>query len=356
MLDRLGDSHLSIIPGDAADEVTTESSTESSGGPEGDIGLELRLVDGRFRVTRVDANGPAARSGIHMGDAVDSIGERDLARVLRSATSLPTARARAMGLMRATMIAGGLLRGDSGASVTLRTRDQAGRSRRVTLVRRRAPGEVVKYGNLPPLLATLESERRTVNGGCVGVIRFSIWLVPIAAQLDRAIRELRDCRGIVLDLRGNPGGVGGMVMGAAGYFVDEAVPLGVMRMRTGELKFVVNPRRIDGAVPFAGPLALVVDGESASTTEIFAAGLQQLRRARVFGETTAGEALPALLTRLPNGDALLHAVADYTLADGRRVEGVGVVPDVVVPHTVATLRAGRDEPLERAVSWAAQPR
>ena len=54
-----------------------------------------------------------------------------------------------------------------------------------------------------------------------------IWLAPLAAAFDRAVNELRAARGIVLDLRGYPGGWEGMVMGAAGHFVDEVVPLGI---------------------------------------------------------------------------------------------------------------------------------
>ena len=79
--------------------------------------------------------------------------------------------------------------------------------------------------------------------------------------------------------------------------------------------------------------------------------MQQIGRARVFGETSAGEALPALMVRLPSQDVLYHAIANFTGPDGTRVEGRGVVPDEVVPLTRAGLLAGRDAPLEAAVRW-----
>ena len=63
--------------------------------------------------------------------------------------------------------------------------------------------------------------------------------------------------------------------------------------------------------PYEGHVAIVVDEMSASTTEILAAALQRLGRARVFGTPSAGQALPALLTRLPNGDRLMYVIADF---------------------------------------------
>jgi carboxyl-terminal processing protease len=88
-----------------------------------------------------------------------------------------------------------------------------------------------------------------------------------------------------------------------------------------------------------------------STSEIFAAGLQGVGRARVFGEVTGGQALPALMVRMPNRDVLMYAFADFVAPDGTRVEGRGVIPDVAVPLTRADLLAGRDAPLEAAIRW-----
>jgi carboxyl-terminal processing protease len=121
------------------------------------------------------------------------------------------------------------------------------------------------------------------------------------------------------------------------------------------LEFRVNPRRVSTAgepIPiFDGPVALLVDGMTASTSEIFAAGLQDVARARVFGETTMGAALPALLERMPNGDLLMHAIADFLRPGGGRIEGHGVVPDEEVPLTREALAVDSDPPLEAALRW-----
>ena len=103
--------------------------------------------------------------------------------------------------------------------------------------------------------------------------------------------------------------------------------------------------------PFAGRLAVVLDELSVSTTEVFARALRSAGRVRVFGERSAGQAQPAMLTRLPNGDRLLHVVADFVMPDGSVVEGFGVSPDVPVPLDRTALLAGRDAALEAALRW-----
>ena len=86
-------------------------------------------------------------------------------------------------------------------------------------------------------------------------------------------------------------------------------------------------RRGERVKPFAGPVAILVDAMSGSASECFAGGMQSIGRARVFGQTSMGQALPALFDRLPNGDVLIHAYGDFVTADGTRLEGRGVVPD-----------------------------
>jgi carboxyl-terminal processing protease len=149
-----------------------------------------------------------------------------------------------------------------------------------------------------------------------------------------------------------------MLMGVAGQFVDERVSLGEMRTREGTLRFFANPRFVapDGraVTPFGGRLAILVDGLSGSASECFAGGMQAIGRARVFGERSMGQALPALFARLPSGDVLVHAYADFVTADGRRLEGTGVQPDAPAPWSRESLVEGRDAALERAVEWAGQ--
>jgi carboxyl-terminal processing protease len=103
--------------------------------------------------------------------------------------------------------------------------------------------------------------------------------------------------------------------------------------------------------PFAGPLAILVDGMTGSASECFAGGLQALGRATVFGQTSMGQALPAFFDKLPNGDVLIHATGDFVTANGTRLEGRGVIPDEPVPVTRSDLLAGRDTALGAALAW-----
>ncbi len=103
--------------------------------------------------------------------------------------------------------------------------------------------------------------------------------------------------------------------------------------------------------PFAGPLAILIDGMSVSTSEIFAGGMQAIGRARVFGETSAGQALPAGTYQLPDGDVLMHVIADFRAPGGTRIEGRGVIPDVPVVPDRQRLLSGLDPVLDAAVQW-----
>ena len=149
-----------------------------------------------------------------------------------------------------------------------------------------------------------------------------------------------------------------MLGGVAGHFTDSAVNLGVMYGRGATLNLRSNPRLVsptgDRVSVFSGPVAILVDPFTASTSEFFSAGMQALGRARIFGDTSAGQALPALMAKLPNGDVLMHPIADHEDAAGRRVEGRGVVPDVVTPLSRRDLLNGRDAALDAARAWLAR--
>ena len=259
---------------------------------------------------------------------------------------------------RLVLMARDRLSGPIGSEVELTLRDGQDHERVLTLERVRQPGVMNQLGNLPPLRVRLEHELVEHASLHVGLIRFNIWLLPIAAEFDAAIERYREADAIVVDLRGNLGGVGGMAMGLAGHFLDEPLSLGEMRTRQSVLHFRANPRRVNPAGervrPFAGPVAVLQDGLSMSTSEIFAGGLQRLGRARVFGETSGGAALPSRIERLPCGDALQFAFADFVDPEGVRLEGRGVIPDEVAPMVREELLAGSDAPLEAALRWIEQ--
>jgi hypothetical protein len=207
-------------------------------------------------------------------------------------------------------------------------------------------GTAVQFGNLPESRLIFES-RPLPNGA--GYIRFNEFLDPVSVmpKFEAAMKEFAKAPGVILDLRGNPGGIGIMAMGIAGFFVgDSGQQLGVMKMRDTTLKFAIFPR----PDVYRGKLAILLDAGSASTTEILAQGLQDLKRARIFGTRSAGAALPSDIIRLPNGDGFQYPTASFTSVGGRVLEGNGVMPDVEVESGAAP-----EAVIDAAAAWIARP-
>src|SRR5262249_22137529 len=155
------------------------------------------------------------------------------------------------------------LSGDIGEDVSVTFLDGDDKKVPLTLKLAKPPGIEAKLGNLPTFFVTFESKQLPPN---IGYITFSAFFDPqkIMTGFGEAMRQFRDADGIILDLRGNPGGLGGMAMGVGGFFVTSSgQKLGTMIMRDSKLNFVLNPR----PQPFTGPLAILVDGNSASTSE-----------------------------------------------------------------------------------------
>jgi carboxyl-terminal processing protease len=351
MLGRLGQSHFEIIPGSAG---------AGAGSPAGNAepGFDVRLVGNDLLVTSVEPGSAAEAAGVRTGWRVAEIAGTPTAAFLRALPGGVAEQVRGFEAWRASQ---GRLRGAAGSTVALEFEDGTGRAVALTIERRTASGTPVTFGKLPTMYVRTGHERKTTPGGATaGVIRFNVWMPAVDAPVQRAVDELRGADGMILDLRGNPGGLAAMLMGIAGHFVAERKPLGVMQTREQELRFTVNPRTVSAAgAPvdvFGGPLAILVDGMSGSASECFAGGMQSIGRARIFGQTSMGQALPAQFRELPNGDVLMYAFGDFVTADGTRLEGRGVIPDEPVALAREDLLAGRDRTLGAALAWIDQQR
>ena len=351
MLERVGQSHFAILPPPVASALAS-----STVRPEdvGTLGFDVRLLGQGLVVTRVDPLGPAAKAGVRAGWTLTRVGSRAVDSALTALGDAPT---NVRGF-RAWALGTALLRGQAGEDADLGFLDAANKPLSRLLVRAPERGQPVKLGHLPTLFARLEDRRVQRAGRAIGIIEFNVWMTPVARQFDEAMDRLRDTTGIVIDLRGNPGGVLTMVMGLSGHFVTDGVNLGTITTRDSSLKLLANPRFVGTAgqpvTPFAGPVAILVDDGSYSASEIFSGGMQSIGRARIFGMRTAGGALPAVLERLPGGDVLQYAIGDFVTANGQRIEGRGVVPDQIVEPAREDLLAGRDPILDAALDWIAK--
>jgi carboxyl-terminal processing protease len=350
MLAKLAASHYAIIPDDLYKEIDNSKEIGNPQPPaaeEGSPGIVPVIIGDKAVVASVEPGSPAALAGIRPGMVLDSINGAKLTPALRLLDDLKDQESPRI----VEQSLSNKLNGPVDQAIALDVIDEQGHPKHIEFDRvpskGTAKGKLVRFGNLPETLLYFESHALPDGAG---YIHFNEFLDPasIMPQFEAALKSFRGAPGVILDLRGNPGGIGIMAMGIAGFFVDkEGQKLGEMKMRDATLKFVIFPR----PETYAGALAILVDEGSASTSEILAGGLQDLQRARIFGVRSAGAALPSDIIRLPNGDGFQYAQASYTSEGGKVLEGEGVTPDVVVRQTREALLAGRDLVVEAADEW-----
>jgi len=337
MLGRLHQSHFNIVPAELY------SNVDAGRGGDTTTGIDVRVVGAHVLVTSVEPDSPAFRQGVRPGWEILKIARTDLTPIVAKLNETY-----AGSTLRDLMLRRAILGRLAGDGVQVEFLDAGGKPTAKTIAPGQPKGESVQFGYLSPMQVWFNSSR--VGDGNIGYAAFNVFLDAqrLMTAFGDAVQSCDKCEGFIVDLRGNPGGIGIMAMGMAGWFIAQPDQnLGTLYMRDTTLKFVVNPR----LRTFAGPLAILVDGASASTSEIMAEGLKDLGRARIFGTPTAAAALPSLFEKLPNGDGFQYAIANYISAGGKPLEGLGVTPDVETPLTREALLAGKDPALDAAVAW-----
>jgi carboxyl-terminal processing protease len=338
MLGELKQSHFGVIPPGAF--VAQEEARRRIS--DGEVGVSVQLVAGKPLIVRVCDGSPAARMGIPTGAELLAIDDTPAEAILQRirARALPEVEER----FEAYLAFRAYLSGRVGSEVALRYRDLDGVERTATLLREATSGERVRIGFLPELRVRIES---CILPGNIGYLAFNAFMPPVMRELPSRLRELKDTRGLIIDLRENIGGIGLMAGGVAGYLLPRETPLGIMRLRDGTFGIVAYPQQPQ----YAKPVVVLVDEFSVSTAEILAAGLQEAKRAVVIGRPTPGKALPSKIVALPYGGYLQCVLADYETASKRRLEGAGVQPDLPVELTREAFRTARDPVLQRAVEY-----
>jgi carboxyl-terminal processing protease len=330
MANQLGRTHFRVR---GPDQTRTVGSNRPMPGT---VGMLLRGIDGQVVVTKVEEDQPAANEGVLPGFIVTGVNGRPITELRDELIVREPVMAQRpdSALQRAAAVA---LAGDAGGVVTIEFLDQQDRKVTKKLVRE----EVAMSA-----LNRVELESRWLDDGTVGYIRLSSFMGDAAERMRAALVEMRDAEAIVLDLRGNGGGAGDLAPAIAGMFAREKGSLGSSRFRHSTREFSYEP--FDDA--FTGELLILVDGGSASTSELLAAGLQESGRATIVGTLTRGAVLPSLLELLPTGGSLQYVISDLRTPSGIELEGRGVVPDVESQISRADLISGADPVLEAAVA------
>ncbi len=339
MLGELKLSHFGIHP-PAAEMAAAQTGR-------GVTGIDVIMLDGIPVINRVDAGSTAAQAGVKTGQAITRIDGKPWKSIVAQLET--TLAARKVGdaihkvFLERTIEAA--INAKPGTMLVLDVTGSGEIPQKFNVARSPFSGEMSQpLGNFPPQEVVFESRQLA---GKIGYIRFNMWVIPQMAKLRNAMAGFAGLKAVIIDLRGNPGGVGGMAPGLAGLMFKEKASLGSMKTRGGSMEFIAFPQEN----AFTGKVVLLTDHGTGSTSEVFAAGMQETGRATIVGETSAGAVLPSVFEKLPTGYLFQYAVSDYRSPRNILIEGRGVIPDLEVRQTRASLLAGHDAQLDEALKY-----
>jgi len=302
----------------------------------GGIGLELGMEDGLAKVVSAIEGTPSSRAGLRSGDMLSRIDDQPV----KGKTLSDVVK---------------LLRGKPGTDVRL---------------------TVLRGGERPPLEISVRREIIRINPvraamvSDLAYVRVSAFQESapqrLAAELTRLWGEGHSPKGVILDLRNNPGGLLNAAVGSSAIFLPEGTPIGATdgRIDDSKRRFAAQAKDFlrgserdfrEGLPPQLAsvPVAVLVNRGSAAGSEFLAGALQDHKRAVVVGEKTYGRGSVQTIFPLAEGRALKLTTAYWLRPSGRKVEGAGVDPDVAVEGASAPLDApdpAKDAALARAVA------
>jgi len=278
------------------------------------IGLTVSEAKRGLRVESVFEGSPAERAGIEVGDTIVSVDGRSIADLDSDAATA-------------------LIKGPEGSEVRIGVREgKDGRTRQERLVRAQI--------SVPAVSGELE----TAGGEKLGYVRLTTFSEGAHAQLYEEVRKLQKqgARGLVLDLRGNGGGLLEEAVLTASVFLPEGETVVSTDSRTqGHAEYETK----GGNLP-ALPIAVLIDGNTASAAEILTAALADDAGAKVVGTRSYGKGVFQQEVDLSNGGALKLTVGEYFTPDGTNLAGKGIQPDVEAADQAGT---ARDEARQRAL-------
>jgi carboxyl-terminal processing protease len=300
------DPHSAFLDAEAFQDLQIGTSGEFGG-----LGIEVGQENGFIKVIAPIDDTPAQRAGIRPGDLIIRLDDT-------SVKGMPLADA----IQR--------MRGKPNTSITL-TIIREGASKPLTIKLTR---EVIQVRSV---------RSRLLEPG-FGYLRITQFQARTAENLRQAIQEIEqqnqgELRGMVLDLRNNPGGVlNGAVDVANNFLEDGAIVQTKGRGNGSDQVFKATP----GDLLKGLPLVVLVNGGSASASEIVAGALQDHRRALILGERTFGKGSVQTILPLGNGTALKLTTARYYTPNGRSIQAEGIQPDI----PLKPLRVAADEDLD----------
>ena len=289
------DPHSSFLDAEELDEIRISTAGEYSG-----VGIEVALENGTVNVITPIEGGPAALAGVLAGDTILAVDEIPV-----SIDNLDDTIDR--------------MRGKPGSKVKITVaRAEMQQPLEFTLARANVQVHSVKQSMLEPGI------------GYVKISHFSETTTP---DLEKALAELKrgnagELRGLVLDLRDNPGGLLEAAIGVSDAFLDSGTIV-TANGRAADARFEMDAQpgdELNGA-----PLIVLVNGASASASEIVAGALKDHQRATIVGQQTYGKGSVQTVMPLSDGHAIKLTTSRYYTPSGVSIHKVGITPDVLIP-------------------------
>ncbi|MGQ9637158.1 MAG: S41 family peptidase [Thermodesulfobacteriota bacterium] len=293
------DPHSAFLPPNLYKEMQEETKGRFEG-----IGIEITLKEGVLTVVAPIENTPAFKAGIQAGDQIIKIeGE-------------PTKNLTLIECVKR-------LRGPKGSKVTITImREGVTKPKEITLIRDVIPVRSVRYEILDK---------------SYGYIRISQFQEKTTNEFDKALKELETnaqegLKGLILDLRNNPGGLLDQAVKVADRFIESGLIVSVEgRKEESKMRFNAT-RQEDDLTRY--PLVVLVNGGSASGAEIVAGAIQDHGRGILLGTQTFGKGSVQTIFSLKDGSGLRLTTARYYTPKGRSIQAKGIVPDIIVKPTL----------------------
>lgn len=284
------DAHSQFLDEKALKDMQAQTSGEFGG-----IGIQIGIKDGALTVIAPIDNTPASKAGIKAGDIILKIdGEATLRTSIDDAVSK--------------------MRGKKGTPVT------------ITIVRK---GEQKPFDVkiVRDIIKTESVTSKLIKDDNILYIRVSSFDKNVAQKTKEAIKKYPNIDGIILDLRNNPGGLLNQAVELVDLFVDSGV---IVSQKGKNQRENITYKASSKSTLSNKPLVVLVNGGSASASEIVSGALQDSKRAVVVGEKTFGKGSVQSIMPINKLEALKMTIAKYYLPSGRSIQAVGIDPDLVV--------------------------
>ena len=295
-LETLGDPYTRFLDPEEYQELTSQTSGELSG-----IGIQLGIDQKTNKLTIIEPipNSPAIEAGLKAGDQIVSIDGKS---------------AELMSLEQASAE----IKGEVGTEVLLGISRNNEPEFEVVVARAQI--------ELPSVSYTLNQEQDSK----VGYIKLDEFSSHAAEQMEKAIADLskKEASGFILDLRGNPGGLLFSSVEIARMWMEKGAIVSTIDRKGGNEKFSANGKALTDL-----PLVVLVDGYSASASEILAGALKENHRAKVVGSRTYGKGTVQSVHSLSDGSGLAVTIARYYPPSGIDINQKGIAPDIKVDLT-----------------------